>query len=255
MSLVKAALHFAVPLPKLESFRRYLFIGPHPDDIEIGAGALAAKLAAAGKEVFFLICADGRFGGGNTPHLKADELALLRRAEARASAKLLGAEEPRFLDFCDGGFYEYAELERAIAKAVGEIGPEVIFAPDPCVESECHKDHLHVGRAAKTVACFAPYAGIMERFGAKSAEVKALALYFTAKPNVFVSTAGFLDKQLDSIFSCHESQFPVPSPEASSLELYLKLRAAQFGLRTLSRSGEAYRVLDPTRMHCLPEGS
>ena len=57
MSLTKAALHFAVPLPKLESFKRYLFIGPHPDDIEIGAGALAAKLAAAAERDS--IAADG----------------------------------------------------------------------------------------------------------------------------------------------------------------------------------------------------
>ncbi len=254
MSLTKAALHFAVPLPKLESFKRYLFIGPHPDDIEIGAGALAAKLAAAGKEVFFLICLDGRFGGGNRPDLSPDELAALRKAEARASAARLGAREPVFLDLCDGGFYEYDELERSVARAVGEIGPDVIFAPDPSVESECHKDHLNVGRAAKTVACFAPYGGIMDRYGAKAADVKALALYFTARPNRFVSTAGCFEKQLDAIFGCHESQFPEASSAASSLKLYLTLRAREHGLLCFSRSGEAYRVLEATRMHCLPEG-
>ena len=50
MSLTRLALKFAVPAVKLEAYRRYLFIGPHPDDIEIGAGATAAKLAAA---IFF----------------------------------------------------------------------------------------------------------------------------------------------------------------------------------------------------------
>lgn len=254
MSLTKAALQIAVPLPKLESFRRFLFIGPHPDDIEIGAGALAAKLAAAGREVFFLICLDGRYGGANRPDLSPDELALVRKEEARASARVIGAHEPVFLDLCDGGFYDYDALEREIAKAVGEIGPDVIFAPDPSVGSECHKDHLNVGRAAKTVACFAPYAGIMERYGAKAADVKALAMYFTARPNRYVPTGGFFSKQLDSIFSCHRSQFPVPSPAASSLKLYLTLRARENGLHCLSRSGESYRVLDATRMHCLPEG-
>ena len=42
MSITKAVLHFAAPLPKIESFDRFLFLGPHPDDIEIGAGATAA---------------------------------------------------------------------------------------------------------------------------------------------------------------------------------------------------------------------
>ena len=44
MGLTKAILKFAVPLPKIEEQKRFLFIGPHPDDIEIGAGATAAKL-------------------------------------------------------------------------------------------------------------------------------------------------------------------------------------------------------------------
>ena len=59
MSLTKLALRFAAPVPKVESFSRYLFVGPHPDDIEIGAGATAARLAAEGKQVCFLICTDG----------------------------------------------------------------------------------------------------------------------------------------------------------------------------------------------------
>ena len=39
MSLTRLALRFAAPPPRVESFDRYLFLGPHPDDIEIGAGA------------------------------------------------------------------------------------------------------------------------------------------------------------------------------------------------------------------------
>ena len=67
MSITKLALKFALPHPALEEYDRFLFIGPHPDDIEIGAGATAAKLAAAGKKVCFLICIDGRFGDANAP--------------------------------------------------------------------------------------------------------------------------------------------------------------------------------------------
>ena len=44
MSLTSLIIKFAAPLPDIESFERFLFIGPHPDDIEIGAGATAAKL-------------------------------------------------------------------------------------------------------------------------------------------------------------------------------------------------------------------
>ena len=51
MSLTRIALKIAAPLPRLEEFERYLFVGPHPDDIEIGAGATASRLTSLGKQV------------------------------------------------------------------------------------------------------------------------------------------------------------------------------------------------------------
>lgn len=248
MSILKLVLKAAAPLPDIERFERYLFIGPHPDDIEIGAGATAAKLAAMGKSVCFLICLDGRYGSETIP---PDELVGIRKSEALASAKMLGVSDVRFMNLSDGGFYESDELMRGIAQAVGEFKPDVIFAPDPCVTSECHADHLNVGNAARRIAYFAPYAGIMHEYGTEPAPVAVLAYYMTAKANGFVKTAGFLDKQLDAIFTCHQSQFS--GSDGDAIKLYLKLRSATFGLRRLTRSAEAFRLLTPTHMHCLPE--
>lgn len=247
MSLVRAALKLAAPLPDIEKFERFLFIGPHADDIEIGAGATAAKLASAGKALRFLICTDGRFGG------EGEKLPELRRQEAVRSAGILGVGAPEFLGLCDGGFYAYEDLVSGIAKAVGRFQPDIIFAPDPFVGSECHPDHLNTGRAAAQAACLAPYGGIMERLGTKMAPVHAIAFYFTASPNRYVKTKGFFQTQLDSIFSCHKSQFPSGSEEARALALYLRLRSADFGLRSFKGHAEGFRVLGQLQMHCLPE--
>ena len=250
MSLTRAVLRFAAPLPKLESFQRFLFIGPHPDDIEIGAGATAAKLAAGGKDLCFVICTDGRFGTDHAPAgLRGDHLAKQRRKEAEASASLLGVSDLRFLDFCDGGFYEQRELQKAIAAIVSDFRPDVIFAPDPVVASECHSDHLNVGEAARRVAVFAPNPGIMAELGLAPAPLQALAYYMTARPNQYVGTRGFLDLQLESIYRCHKSQFP----KRDAVETYLRLRAADFGLRSFKGCAEGFRVLGQTQMHCLPE--
>lgn len=252
MSLTRIALKFAAPLPRLESFDRYLFIGPHPDDIEIGAGATVSRLTSLGKQVAFLICTDGRFGDENTS-LRGDELVQARRQEAIRSAAMLGVTDVRFLELSDGGFYTREELLTGIARVIGQVQPEVLFAPDPCVDSECHMDHLNVGQAVRNLACFAPYSGIMAGYGAESAQVKALAYYMTARPTRFVATRGHVEKQLEAIFSCHLTQFPPDSPSAVSIRLYLKLRAADFGLRSLHVQAEGFRVLGPTQMHCLPE--
>lgn len=251
MNMTGLALRFAAHLPQLESFERYLFIGPHPDDIEIGAGATAAKLAAAGKKVGFLICTDGRFGSTVIP---PEELIAIRQEESRSSAKALGVDDVRYLSLCDGGFYDTRELTSLIAKAVGEFGPDVIFAPDCFVSSECHPDHINVGRASSEIAYLAPYAQLMARHGAEAAPVKALAYYMTAKPNCFVKTsAALLNKQLSAIFDCHKSQFPSGCPEGRAIAMYLRLRSFDFGLRRLCGRAEGFRVLGVTQMHCFPE--
>ena len=254
MGLTKLILKFAAPLPKIEVQKRFLFIGPHPDDIEIGAGATAAKLVDMGKEVRFLICIDGRFGTTNAPKgLEGDKLVEVRRQESLKSAAKLGVTDVHFLNFKDGGFYEQEDLIVEIAKAVGEFEPDVMFAPDPCVTSECHKDHLNVGNAARQIACFAPYKEIMREYGATPAPVKALAYYMTAKPTQYINTSGYLRKQIDAIFSCHLSQFPEGCNDAKSIPLYLKLRSIDFGIRSFKGCAEGFRVLGVTQMHCLPE--
>lgn len=254
MSITGLALRFAAPLPKLESFQRYLFIGPHPDDIEIGAGATAAKLRAMGKEVCFLICTDGRYGDGAAPAgFSREELVALRRRESLASAKALGVEDVRFLNLSDGGFYTEEQLLHAIAAVIGDFQPDCILAPDPFVSSECHGDHLRCGRAAGQLAYMAPYAGVMAGYGASAAPVEALAYYMTARPSVYVKTRGYLERQLRSIFDCHRSQFPAEAAESKALGLYLRLRAADMGLRCGCTCAEGFRVLGRVHMHCLPE--
>lgn len=254
MSLLKMILKAAVPTPHLEHYGRFLFVGPHPDDIEIGAGATAAKLAKMGKEICFLVCLDGRFGDGSAPEgVRGDALVELRRQEAIRSAAMLGITDVRFLDLCDGGFYDQTDLVEKIARVVGDFGPDVILTPDPDVTSECHADHRNVGAAVRQVAYFAPYSGIMARYGAKAAPVQALAYFMTAKPNRFVNTRGYLSVQLKSIFDCHRSQFPEGCADGKSIALYLKLRAVDFGLRSGFGCAEGFRVLGVTHMHCFPE--
>lgn len=254
MSLTRLALRFAAPLPRVEAFERYLFLGPHPDDIEIGAGATAAKLIAAGKQVTFLICTDGRYGLEHAPEgTTPEELIGLRQAEAVASAKALGVIDVRFLDFSDGGFYDFDDLVKAAARVVGEVQPQVILAPDPDVISECHVDHRNAGEAARRLAFFAPYAEIMARYGAQCAPVQALAFYMTARPDRFVKTSRALLMRQRAAILCHRTQFPEGSEAFRSVSLYLKLRAADFGLRSLRLPAEGFRVLGATHMHCLPE--
>ncbi len=249
MSLTSFVLRFASPPPKIEEHDRYLFIGPHPDDIEIGAGATAAKLARLGKKVCFLVCTDGRFGSETVP---PEELAEIRKTEAIKSAKMLGVTDVRFLGLCDGGFYDEEALCQGIAKTIGDFKPDLVFAPDPFVASESHTDHLRVGKAAARATYFAPYSGVAAKLGAAAADVKGIAYYMTAKPNRYALTSKELLKlQLDSVSECHKSQFDAEGMKA--LSLYLKIRSLDFGLRNFKPHAEGFRCISAQGMHCMPE--
>ena len=167
MGITKLAIKFAAPFPKVQSFNRYLFVGPHPDDIEIGAGATVAALTAQGKKICFLICTDGRYGTVNLKEeVSEKELIATRKDEAVRSAAALGVKDVRFLELSDGGFYDTDELLRLIAGVISDFQPDVIFAPDPAPASECHIDHLNVGKAVRTLAVNAANPGIMKKLGA-----------------------------------------------------------------------------------------
>ena len=100
---------FVVPIPKVESFEHYLFIGPHPDDIEVGAGATVSRLVDMGKKVTFLIATDGCYGSQTADY---DKQALIetRQKEALESAKTLGVNDVHFLPYSDCGLYNLTEL-------------------------------------------------------------------------------------------------------------------------------------------------
>ena len=82
-------LKHGVPLPKITDFQRYLFIGPHPDDIEVACAPTVKQLTQSGKHVEFLILTDGGIGTIDLM-LSGKELIERRQSESRASAALLG---------------------------------------------------------------------------------------------------------------------------------------------------------------------
>ena len=254
MGITKLAIKFVAPFPKVQNFERYLFVGPHPDDIEIGAGATIAALTAQGKNICFLICTDGRYGTVNLKEeVSEEELIATRKDEAVRSAAALGVTDVRFLNLSDGGFYNTDDLLRGIAGVISDFQPDVIFAPDPAPASECHIDHLNVGKAVRTLAVNAANPGIMKKLGATPCPLKAVAFYMTAKPNVFMKTTGFVKKQFAALFENHLSQYPEGCSDRKSIELYLKLRARDFGMRSFHITAEGFRMLGTTHMHCLPE--
>lgn len=250
--MFRAILKRVAPIPSLTRYERYLFIGPHPDDIEVACAPTVRALTQAGKHVSFVILTDGRMGAID-PALFGDELVEIRKQEALASAKLLGVTNVTFLPFHDGAMYSVEDAACAVAKEIVRLRPDVVFAPDPNVISECHLDHIKTGMAVKTSMNMAPFASVMASIGGSgSHSIGALAFYYTDKPNSYVPVSKTFSARADAL-ACHKSQFE--EKMVSDICQYFLLRSIRLGLRKCKGKCDGYRALSPIHMHCFPEAS
>jgi bacillithiol biosynthesis deacetylase BshB1 len=148
-----------------------LAIGAHPDDVELGCGGTAAKLAAAGRKVGILHLTRGEMGTRGT----AEE----RTAEAAAAARALGAVELGYLDCGDGGLRIGRDEEDALIARLRAWAPDLVLSPTP---HDRHPDH---GRAHQLVeaACF--YAGLRNRAPAAGAAHRPAAVFSYMQHDLF----------------------------------------------------------------------
>lgn len=253
--LTKILVKIAAPIPKIDSFQKYLFVGPHPDDIEVGAGGTAAKLCRLGKEVRFLVVTDGAYGTDKKEYDK-EELIKTRQEEATKSANILGAAKISFLPYRDGGDYDENEIKYDIMKEILEFKPDVVFCPDPNLKTECHSDHLKVGRATSSAFMFNYISGVaFDKFGLDKHEGKVLAYYYTTEPNTYFGVKNQdLKKQSDAMTS-FASQFKVVNgfDQLKYLILYQQFRALRAGFWHCKGFAEEFRCITGMRMHCFLE--
>ena len=244
-----------VPLPKIDKCEKVLFIGPHPDDIEIGAGGLVSKFVRNNKEVYFLICTDGACGSDNK-NTDFSILAETRRKEAKEAATFLGAKDIFFLNYPDGGKYEVSDMAVDIARIIIELKPDLVVAPSPILPTETHMDHLRCGDATRRSLLISEYPLVAKRQGIDIEKVEKfpkginLAYYYTSKVNQVIKLKkNDLEKQIVAL-GMHKSQ---PDSVDENVHKYIKYRSFVMGLKKCTRYGEGYYVLGPVHQHCFSE--
>lgn len=176
------------PVIGLPSFRRALVVAPHPDDEVLGCGGTVALLTQKGASVTIITATDGEATKG-VPD-RPEEIARRRRAEAERSAAALAAT-PRFLGLADGSLSEQRqELTTALRAAIGELDPEVVFAPWPL---DATSDH---GAVADAVA-----AAITD---AEGPEVWGYEVWTALVPNRLVDITPVIERRRAAL-AAHET--------------------------------------------------
>jgi len=243
------------PLPKVEDFKKVLFIGPHPDDIEISSGALVKKLVDKGAEVHFLVVTDGG-AGSNDPNQTIEQIKAIRKQESYNAGKVLGVNSVEVLDFPDAGIYSVEEMTVAIARKIQALLPDTVFTPDPLLPTETHPDHINCAKATNEALVIAKFrfAAIRHGIDVKKDQVLPrginLMYYYTHRPNIIVPiTKEEFDVKIASILK-HESQM---DESFAGMKMYLYYKASSLGQEVGSEYGEGYFGMSPVHQHCFTE--
>ncbi|MBM7692623.1 bacillithiol biosynthesis deacetylase BshB1 [Peribacillus deserti] len=175
-----------------------LAFGAHADDIEIGMGGTAAKLASIGKKVVFCDLTHAELSSNGTVEL--------RQKEAAEAAGILGVQQRITLDLPDRGLYVTRENIDKVISVIRRFRPKTVFAP---YFEDRHPDHGNCARLVEE-ACFS--AGIKKYIDPSDGQPhRAGSVYFYMingfhKPAFTVDVSDTIELKLRSL-RAYQSQF------------------------------------------------
>ncbi len=126
-----------------------LAIGAHPDDIETSCGGTLAKYAKLGHKVFTATATNGNIGSAT---LSMEEIAAVRKEEARRAAAHIGAEYI-CLDYDDEMFFEDKAARLAFINLVRYCKADVILTHNP---EDYNPDHELTSKIINDIAVMIP---------------------------------------------------------------------------------------------------
>lgn len=114
--------------PNLQENRRILAVMPHPDDIEILCAGTLLRLVEQGWELHVATMTPGDKGSAV---LAREEIAAIRREEARRAGEVLGAQSYTCLEFEDLSICFDNPSRLKVASLLRQVNPSLIFTTPP----------------------------------------------------------------------------------------------------------------------------
>lgn len=133
-----------------------LAIGAHPDDVENSCGGTLAKYAKLGHKVFTATATNGNIGSATLP---MEEIAAIRKEEARRAAAHIGAEYV-CLDYDDEMFFEDKAARIAFIDLVRYCKADVILTHSP---HDYNPDHMLTSKIINDIPVMIPIAKIQTK--------------------------------------------------------------------------------------------
>ena len=173
---------------------RVLAFGAHPDDLEVGAGGLLARLSAEGADVTMAI-------------VSIPSHAEQRRAEARRGAEIIDAELFVLYDEKPARVEDIPmhELVRRFDQIVGDVRPDLVITHSA---HDLHWDHSLVNRATVSALRRTP-CDLLAFLSSPEMNAQARAI-----GQCFADITNSIDTKIAAI-SAHASQLPKLDLESS----------------------------------------
>ena len=223
-----------------------LAFGPHPDDAEIGCGAMLRKMKDLGHTTGIIDMTTGDMGWG-TPEIRLRECA--------DAAKILKLDVRENLDLGDGRVEDTFENRCKVAGVIRKHRPQVIFAPYynlPIGRGLGHNDHYKTGQ----IVANAYNLSHLKKAPVPGEPYQAKALYFYFLPTGTVPTFIVdVTKQFDdwvAALDCHQSQFHNPDrprpTEAPTVRQLFEATARFWGWQIGANYGQPYLSTSPLKI-------
>lgn len=231
--------------PKIEDIKSALFIQPHPDDNEIGAGGLMCLLSQKGIPVYGLTITQGR-GESLDPSLTPEACGKLRQKEANEAMKITHTINLGDLGYHDQNPFTHEKLVEDLVKVIRQVRPQALFTVDDALKNEMHPIHIQVGKAVKEAFmrsgqfCY-PYHEQIVHEDAFSPEI--IGFYFTDDENTIVDISEVYEQKLQAI-KAHHSQI-----DEATIQLYDQIFAFHASDTPYKRI-ESYKLLSRVHTHC-----
>ena len=143
--------------------RVVLIFAPHPDDETLACGGTIAKKVRQGEDVHVVFLTDGRNSHLHTLGISTDpspeELAPIRKQEAREAAKIMGIKPDNlvFLDIAYGGLgLKNKVAEGKVRQILLGLRPDEVYYPDEADSHKTHRAACDVVEAALKTLDFSP---------------------------------------------------------------------------------------------------
>jgi LmbE family N-acetylglucosaminyl deacetylase len=188
------------PFP--DDWSRALCVVAHPDDLEYGMAGAVAKWTASGRDVSYLLVTRGEAGIDGMPPA---ETAVVREAEERASARVVGVSVVEFLDGHADGIIEYGlPLRRDLAHAIRRLRPEVLVGLNVRDSwggrSRNSPDHRNVGLALLDAAGDAGNRWVFPEDGLDPwGGVRCTAFFGSPEPTHYVDIGEYIETGIASL--------------------------------------------------------